>query len=139
MRLTNLRETLEEHQVSIYFCAVVLATAAALAIHGTTALEVGINPSLALMLFVTFLQVPLAELRQAFSRFRFLAALLITNFLVVPVLVVVLVQFLPPEPMVRLGVLLVLLAAPVNKTFIVLHHRAQHRTPKSFVSRLKVG
>lgn len=31
------------------------------------------------MLFVTFLQVPLADPRQAFSRFRFLAVLLLAN------------------------------------------------------------
>ncbi|CDN53840.1 Bile acid:sodium symporter [Neorhizobium galegae bv. officinalis bv. officinalis str. HAMBI 1141] len=86
----------------------------ALIVPGTTALEQGINPALAFMLFVTFLQVPLAELRQAVYRFRFLAALLLTNFVVVPIIVAVLVQFLPPDPMIRLGVLLVLLAPCID-------------------------
>lgn len=103
------RETLEEHQIGIYFSAVVLAAVAALLIPSTSRWEFGINPALALMLFVTFLQVPLAELRQALSGVRFLAVLMATNFLVVPLLVAALVQFLPPEPMIRLGVLLVLL------------------------------
>jgi ACR3 family arsenite efflux pump ArsB len=59
------------------------------------------------MLFVTFLQVPLADLAQAFSRIRFLAALLTANFLVVPLLVAGLIQFLPADSMVWLGVLLI--------------------------------
>ncbi|TCA02685.1 arsenic resistance protein [Rhizobium leguminosarum bv. viciae] len=110
----TLRENLESHQVRIYFGAVILGVIVALIISGTTVLEPGINPALAFMLFVTFLQVPLAELRLAFSRFRFLAALLLTNFAVVPVLVGVLVQFLPPDPIIRLGVLLVLLAPCID-------------------------
>ncbi|RWX11874.1 hypothetical protein EHI42_23475 [Rhizobium hidalgonense] len=68
--MTSIRETLEEHQVGIYFCAVVLATSAALLIPGTSVLEFGINAALALMLFVTFLQVPLAELRRALTRVK---------------------------------------------------------------------
>lgn len=119
--MTSLRETLEEQQVGIYISAVVLATIIALFIPGTTALEVGINPALALMLFVTFLQVPLADLRQAFSRFRFLAVLLATNFLVVPAIVAVLVQFLPADPLLRLGVLLVLLAPCIDYVVTFSH------------------
>lgn len=121
IQLTSLRETLENYQVRVYFGAVVLGAIAALTLPGTTALEIGINPSLAFMLFVTFLQVPLAELRRAFSRFRFLGVLLLTNFVVVPVLVGVLVQFLPPDPMVRLGVLLVLLAPCIDYVVTFSH------------------
>ncbi|WP_205937919.1 arsenic resistance protein [Rhizobium leguminosarum] len=119
--LTILRETLEDHQISIYFGAVVLGAIGALTLPGTTALEIGINPALAFMLFVTFLQVPLADLRQAFSRFRFLGVLLLTNFVVVPALVGILVQFLPPDPMVRLGVLLVLLAPCIDYVVTFSH------------------
>lgn len=91
----TLRDTLENHQVQIYFGAVILGALAALSISGTTALEIGINPSLAFMLFVTFLQVPLAELRMALAQFRFLGVLLLANFVVMPMLVGVLVPFLP--------------------------------------------
>lgn len=119
--MQNTRELLEKHQVSIYFTAVVLAGLAALLVPGTTALESGINPALALMLFVTFLQVPLADLRRAFVRGRFLAALLTTNFIVVPVLVAILVQLLPADPMVRLGVLLVLLTPCIDYVVTFSH------------------
>lgn len=77
-------------------------------------LESAINPALALMLYVTFLQVPLAELKRAFGQLRFLGALLIANFIVIPLLVWGLIQFLPTDPMLRLGVLLVLLTPCID-------------------------
>lgn len=121
MIMTNLRDTFETRQISIYFAAVILAAVVALAIPGTTALEAGINSALALMLFVTFLQVPLAELGRAFMRMRFAAALLVTNFVAVPVLVFALMHLLPPDPMVRLGVLLVLLTPCIDYVVTFAH------------------
>lgn len=64
-------------------------------IPGTAALEAAINPALALMLFVTFLQVPVASLGWALKEVRFLGALLAVNFVIVPLLVAALVQLLP--------------------------------------------
>lgn len=119
--MQNIRETFEKHQVGIYFGAVVLAALVTLLVSGTAALEGGVNPALALMLFVTFLQVPLADLGRAFGRFRFLAALLVTNFVVMPLFVAILVQFLPSDPMVRLGVLLVLLTPCIDYVVTFSH------------------
>nr|WP_238327244.1 arsenic resistance protein [Hydrogenophaga intermedia] len=116
-----LRDRLEHHQIIIYFAAVVVAAAVALLVPGTDALEGAINPALALMLFVTFLQVPLADLGRAFTRIRFLGALLTTNFLIVPLLVALLVQFLPADPMVRLGVLFVLLTPCIDYVVTFSH------------------
>ncbi|MDX0109047.1 hypothetical protein [Sinorhizobium meliloti] len=61
--MRNLRETLEEHEAGIYFGSVVLATLVSQVVPGTPELEVGINPAIALMLFVTVLQVPLSDPR----------------------------------------------------------------------------
>jgi ACR3 family arsenite transporter len=119
--LGELREALERRQVWIYFAAVLIAAAAGVLVPGTEVLEPGINPALALMLFVTFLQVPLAELGQAFTRLRFLAALVVANFVAVPVLVAGLVQFLPDQPLLRLGVLLVLLAPCIDYVVTFSH------------------
>jgi len=119
--LAGIRDALENQQVKIYFGAVVLAAIAGLVIPGMTKLEVGVNPTLALMLFVTFLQVPLADLGRAVTRVRFLAALLITNFVAVPVLVAVLIIFLPADPMVRLGVLFVLLTPCIDYVVTFSH------------------
>jgi hypothetical protein len=91
-----------------------MAAASALFVPVVSAFEAAVNPALALMLFVTFLQVPMTEFRRAFGQVRFLAALLVANFAVVPLLVAVLLQFLPADPLLRLGVLLVA-ADPVHR------------------------
>jgi ACR3 family arsenite transporter len=117
----KIRELLEGRQIRIYFGTVVLAAAIAKLVPGTTDLEAGVNPALALMLFVTFLQVPLADLGRAFIQVRFFAALLIANFVMVPLLVAALVQFLPHDPMVLLGVLLVLLTPCIDYVVTFSH------------------
>ncbi|QEZ48762.1 arsenic resistance protein [Cupriavidus oxalaticus] len=119
--MQQIRDALEGRQITIYFVTVALAAAVSFFLPGTTVLEAAVNPALALMLYVTFLQVPMAELRRAFGQVRFLAALLVANFVVVPLLVAVLVQFLPAEPMLRLGVLLVLLTPCIDYVVTFSH------------------
>lgn len=119
--MQDTRDALEQRQIPIYFAAVALAAVAAWALPGTGLLERAINPALALMLYVTFLQVPVAELRRAFGQVRFLAALMVANFIVVPVLVWALLQFLPADPLLRLGVLLVLLAPCIDYVVTFSH------------------
>src|SRR5258705_2821413 len=101
--MQDTRDALEQRQLPIYFAAVALAAVAAWALPGTGVLERAINPALALMLYVTFLQVPVAELRRAFGQVRFLTALMVANFIMVPLLVWALLQFLPADPLLRLG------------------------------------
>lgn len=119
--MQQLRDQLERHQTGLYFAAVGLAALAALVFSGTPALAALINPALALMLFVTFLQVPLGELGRAFTHTRFLAALATTNFVVVPLLVTILLPLVPSTPLIRLGVLLVLLAPCIDYVVTFSH------------------
>jgi len=119
--LDTSRSFLENRQVWIYFAAILLAVAASSAIPATTALEPSINPALAFMLFVTFLQVPLVELAAAFRNGRFLTALLVTNFIAVPMLVVGLIWFAPDEPMLRLAIMLVLLTPCIDYVVTFTH------------------
>lgn len=121
MRLQPLREKLESGQISIYFGIIVAAAIAAWLVPGTALLEGGINPALAVMMFATFLQVPLTELRRVFTEARFIGALLTANFVFLPLVVAGLVQFLPPDPMMQLGVLLVLLAPCVDYVVTFSH------------------
>lgn len=109
-----LRATLETRQPWIYFAALALGAALGIAVPGTTALQPAIAPALALMLFLTFLQLPLSALGQALRERRFLATLLGVNFLAVPLLVALLLPWLPEDPLLRLGVLLVLLCPCVD-------------------------
>jgi ACR3 family arsenite transporter len=108
------KETLEHRQVWIYFASVIAGGAAAAVLTGTDRLEILINPALALMLFVTFLQVPLADIGNAFREVRFLSALLASNFVAVPMLALLLLALVPDDPLVRLGVLMVLLTPCID-------------------------
>jgi len=121
MSVQQVRGVLESRQIVIYFFAVALGAGLAVAVPGTRVLEAAINPALALMLYATFLQVPLADLRRASVQFRFLAALLVANFIVIPLLVAVLALFLPDDPMIRLGALLVLLAPCIDYVVTFAH------------------
>ncbi len=121
MKPGELRDLMETRQVAIYFGAVLLGALAGALIPGAEALEPAINPALAFMLFVTFLQVPLAALGQALRDLRFLAALLAVNFLVVPLLVAALIQFAPDDPLIRLGVLIVLLCPCIDYVVTFAH------------------
>jgi arsenite transporter len=108
------KKFLENQQIGIYFGTVILAIITAWLTPATTILAASINWALAFMLFVTFLQVPITDLGRAFIQVRFLTTLLATNFIVLPFFVVLLVQLLPVDPILRLGVLLVLLAPCVD-------------------------
>src|SRR5690606_20591370 len=119
--MQTFREVLEGRQIAIYFCAVALAGLAALTLPNTARLDAAINPALALMLYATFLQLPTAELKLAFGRIRFMAALMAANFVAIPVLAAGLAYFLPADPMLRLGVLLVLLAPCIDYVITFAH------------------
>lgn len=118
--MTSIKDTLEERQVFIYFAAVGVAVAVAMVVPGTTALESAINPALALMLYVTFLQVPLADLSRSLANGRFLAALLVANF-AVPLLVAGMLALMPADPVLRFGMLLVLLAPCIDYVVTFSH------------------
>lgn len=121
MTLESVREALERNQVAIYFIAVVAAAAVSFVWPGSSALEPLINPALALMLFVTFLQVPFSHVGRAFTDTRFLSALMVGNFVVVPLLVAALIQFMPTDPLLVIGVLFVLLTPCVDYVVTFAH------------------
>lgn len=121
MNTSDLRDALEARQVWIYFAAVLVAAVVGLLIPGAAVLEGAINPALALMLFVTFLQGPVAVLGRALGELRFMGALLAVNFIAVPLLVLGLVQFLPADPLIRLGVLMVLLCPCIDYVVTFAH------------------
>lgn len=112
-------ERMERHQIAVY-----LGAMAAGALIGWTApaagpgLEHAINPVLGALLFVTFLQVPAAELVRSLRDGRFLSAALVVNFVVVPLVVAAMFVLLPADQAVRIGVLLVLLCPCVDYVIV---------------------
>lgn len=119
--MAQVRAVLEERQVAIYFVAIAIGALVGFTVPGAGALDHAISPALALMLFATFLQVPLAELGTALRKTRFLGALLLTNFVVMPAVTAILVQFLPDDPMLRLAVLFVLLTPCIDYVVTFTH------------------
>lgn len=115
----GLVERMEHHQVAIYLTAMAAgALSGWLAPAAGPGLEHAINPVLGALLFVTFLQVPAAELFRSLRDGRFLAATLVVNFLVVPLVVAAMFAFMPAEQAVRVGVLLVLLCPCVDYVIV---------------------
>lgn len=113
-----MQERLERHQVGIYFISMLLGVLT----HPD--LSFLFNPALGLMLFVTFLQIPITQLHHAFKNLRFIGALFTTNFVVIPIFVGILSYFLPHQPLIQFAVLFVLLAPCVDYviTFTNLGH-----------------
>jgi ACR3 family arsenite efflux pump ArsB len=125
------RETIERHQVWIYLAAITIGLIVGTAAPGLgDVLEVLLWPSLAGLLYVTFTQVPLNHLPEAFRDGRFMAAILLSNFILVPLLVWALLLVVPGQPAVRLGVLLVLLV-PCTDWFITFTHLARGDTRRA--------
>lgn len=125
------RLSLERRQVWIYLAAI-----AAGLLLGYVQPAVGPSfeallwPALALLLYASFVQVPLLHLREAFLDHRFAGLAMIGNFILVPLLVWGLVQWLPPDPVLQLGVLLVLLA-PCTDWFITFSQLGGGDVPRA--------
>lgn len=112
------RLTLERRQVWIYLVAILAGLALGSAFPGAGArLEALLWPCLGALLYVTFVQVPLLHVRDAFLDRRFMLAVGVGNFVLVPLVVAILLRWLPDDGALRLGVLLVLLV-PCTDWFI---------------------
>ena len=81
-------------------------------------LEVATNPVLALLLFATFLGVPIIELGRAFRDWRFLTTVVVVNFVVVPIVVFGLSRFVVDDGGLFIGLLLVLLTPCVDYVIV---------------------
>ncbi|TFH85202.1 arsenic resistance protein [Billgrantia azerbaijanica] len=124
-----MRERLERYQVFVYLAAIL--TGLALGAHSPAVAEglaAGIWPLLGALLYATFTQVPLIRLRAGLAKARFLAAAVLGNFVAIPLIVWALVQWLPAEPGLRLGVMLVLLL-PCTDWFLSFTHLGGGDTP----------
>lgn len=110
----KLKTRLEHHQSALYGIMMMMALVIACLKPQTSCLEAFMKPALGIMLYVTFLQLPLMDMRRGFTQLRFLGALLTANFVVIPLFVAFLARFLPDDRMVKLGVLIVLLCPCID-------------------------
>ncbi|WP_312206229.1 arsenic resistance protein [Pseudomonas kuykendallii] len=116
------RDALEQNQVPIYFVAVIVAAIGGLlaptAAQGLSAL---VTPAIAVLMYAMFLQIPLLNLREGLRNRFFMAALLIANFVLIPLLVWALTRFLEGQPAILIGVLLVLLTPCIDYVVVFTH------------------
>jgi ACR3 family arsenite efflux pump ArsB len=109
----------DRHQVSLYVAAILFGgLVGVLAPDAAPVLTAATNPVLALLLFATFLGVPLIEVGRSFRNLRFLGAVLALNFGVVPLVVWGLSQFVADDRGLLIGVLLVLLTPCVDYVIV---------------------
>jgi ACR3 family arsenite transporter len=112
------RHSLEKNQVLIYLATIVGGLMIGAAVPESRAMfESMLWPALGLLIYATFTQVPLLHLWTAVLDGRFLAAAVVGNFAVLPVVVWALMFFAPEDPAIRLGVAMVLLV-PCTDWFI---------------------
>lgn len=113
------REGLEKNQIPLYIIAIILGAAAGLIQPKAGGLlEPGVSLAIAVLLFSMFCQIPFLKLSEALRNGRFIAALLLVNFVLIPVLVFLLIKvFLQPGP-VLIGVCLVLLTPCIDYVIV---------------------
>lgn len=116
------REQLERHQIPVYFIAVVLAAAIGLlAPSAARPLELLVTPAIAVLMYAMFLQIPFLDLRAGLGNRRFMGALLLANFVLVPLLVWAGTRGLVDHPAVLVGALLVLLTPCIDYVVVFTH------------------
>lgn len=109
----------DRHQVVLYLAAIVGSAVTGLLAPGISPiLGATITPVLALLLFATFLGVPLTRLGRALRDTRFLLALMLVNFVAVPAVVFGLSRFVADDEALLVGVLLVLLTPCVDYVIV---------------------
>jgi ACR3 family arsenite transporter len=110
---------LEAHQVPVYLGALSVGAALGLALPVVARpAEVSVTPLLMLLLYATFLGVPLTRIGAALRDARFLLTVLLTDFVLVPVVVLVLSRLVAGDRAVLVGVLFVLLCPCIDYVIV---------------------
>lgn len=116
------RDQLETRQTPLYFATVLAAIAFGLVADASASvLQALITPAIAVLMYAMFLQIPFLHLRASLANRRFMTALLLANFVLVPVLAWALTRGLPGHPALLIGALLVLLAPCIDYVVVFTH------------------
>jgi len=109
----------ERHQVLLYIAAIAAGAMGGLTLPELShPLELAIDPVLGLLMYAIFLGVPFTAAAQALGDWRFVAAILVLNFALVPIVVFGLSRFVQGEAALLIGVLLVLLTPCVDYVIV---------------------
>ncbi|ALC05833.1 arsenite efflux pump ACR3 [Corynebacterium deserti GIMN1.010] len=110
---------LTRFQIPLYLLALFAGAAVGLIWPSTsTVFEASINPILMVLLYATFLGIPLTRLKDSWKDLRFVSSVLAVNFIAVPIVVFVLSRFFSGSEAILFGFLLVLLAPCVDYVIV---------------------
>ena len=113
------RETLENRQIWIYAAALIAGGVIGIANEPfANRLEIWVSPFIAILMYSMFTQIPFFTLKNILHNGKFLIALLIGNFLLVPLVVWCLLLAFPQSPAVAMGVCLVLLTPCIDYVIV---------------------
>lgn len=113
------RETMEKQQTWFYVAALFVGAAIGLGNpNWGYVLNYTVSPVLAVLLYSMFVQIPFLQLKESWSDLRFMGALLVANFIAVPVVVWLLTLVFPQSPDVLIGVYLVLLTPCIDYVIV---------------------
>jgi len=116
------RESLERNQIPVYFAsAAIAAIGGILAPEAASTLEVLVTPAIAVLMYAMFLQIPFLDLKQGLSNKAFISAVLVANFVLIPLLVWTLTRGLSDHPALLIGALLVLLTPCIDYVVVFTH------------------
>ncbi|SMY03293.1 Arsenite efflux pump ArsB, ACR3 family [Brevibacterium sp. 239c] len=111
--------SLARHQVLWYFTAILMGALIGLCLPtAPTIATAAITPCLIALLFVTFLDIPFDAVRDSFSDMKFLGAVALTNFVLVPLFVAGLYAVIPLHETVVVPVLIVLLTPCIDYVLV---------------------
>lgn len=109
----------DRFQIPLYLVALIAGAVIGSAFSGSAEVfEAAINPSLILLLYATFLSIPIMKLGSSLKDLKFLSALLLVNFLIVPAVVFILSRFFLGNDAVLIGFTLVMLAPCIDYVIV---------------------
>ncbi|WP_211348477.1 arsenic resistance protein [Sphingobacterium yanglingense] len=89
--------------------------------NGSTSLQVTIEPIIAVLLYSMFCQIPFLEIKKSFTSPSFFKALLLGNFVLIPLLVGLIILLFNLDTLSSIGVLLVLLTPCIDYVIVFTH------------------
>lgn len=115
------KEKLEEQQIWIYVVTLFLAAGVGLFWNNGASLAFFIEPVIGILLYSMFCQIPFLQFKKVFRNKSFFKALLVGNFIVIPILVWVLSAVFLTDSVIMLGVFLVLLTPCIDYVIVFTH------------------
>lgn len=115
------REKLEQQQIWIYVITLCFAAGVGLLWNKGGSLALFIEPIIGILLYSMFCQIPFLQLKKVFQNKAFFKALLVGNFIIIPVLVWILTSIFLTDSVIILGVFLVLLTPCIDYVIVFTH------------------